>query len=163
MSKIKIAIYLIIYVTYTLDFVVKICNVTQMSSIVYWLARWASKQLIAGSNLGLCKSFYSFFFFLKWDKKWVYFWLSFSERERKVKLALIHFSTFFDGFLGFERHSFQGRLRLSSCTITTFLIERTSLKSLCTPWFHEIFFKFFIRCFEVWVSFDAKSFMFFLL
>ena len=90
MSKIEIAIYLIIYVTYTLDFVVKICNVTQMSSIVYWLARWASKQLIAGSNLGLCKSFY-FFFFLKWDKKWVYCWISFSECEKKVKLALIDF------------------------------------------------------------------------
>ena len=29
----------------------------------------------------------------KWDKKWVLVWLSFSERERKVKLALIDFNT----------------------------------------------------------------------
>ena len=28
----------------------------------------------------------------KWDKKWVFAWISFSERERKVKLALIDFS-----------------------------------------------------------------------
>ena len=29
----------------------------------------------------------------KWDKKWVFIWISFPERERKVKLALMHFST----------------------------------------------------------------------
>ena len=31
----------------------------------------------------------------KWDKKWVLGWLSFSERERKVKLALIDFKSSF--------------------------------------------------------------------
>ena len=46
-----------------------------------------------------------FFFFLKWDKKWAYWRISFSEREKKVKLALIDFrglaiSSRFSSFLG---------------------------------------------------------------
>ena len=50
---------------------------------------------------------------------------------RKISLRSLH--TFFDGFPGLERHSFNGRLILS--LVAPFLIERSNCEY---QWFHEI-------------------------
>ena len=53
-------------------------------------------------------------------------------------------STFFDGFLGFERYSFQRRLS----TVTTFLIEGTSLNSLLNDFLPAVISRDFLQIFR---------------
>ena len=90
MSKIAIAIYLIVYVAYIL-----ITLLGKFVSVMYKKAHLESDfRKKKSPRLGLEPT--------KWDKKWVSAWKSFSERERRVKLALLSFRYKFAFEIGFR-------------------------------------------------------------
>ena len=91
-SKIAIAIYLCnIWLNNKIYKEILWLSICQ-GAMVYRLAQSPSDQKVAGSNPGLAMSF-SIFFYPKWDKKWVFAWISFSECTTRIILGLSSFRT----------------------------------------------------------------------
>ena len=111
MSKIEIAIYLIIYRPdlWSMHFKclgsLKSQNLFDLISRSHGIARSPSDWKVASSNPGLGRSF-SIFFFSKWDKNWVFAWLSIH--------YIINVTDFF--FLELLKKNLNSSPQLSHCT-----------------------------------------------